>query len=53
MDFCTWEEKDGVWSTDCHHDFVINEGTPKENQMKFCCYCGKLIEEIPEEEKEC
>ena len=41
---CIWKEEEGYWTT-CKHDFVINnEGTPKENEMKFCCYCGREIE---------
>ena len=53
MDICAWREEDGCWRTDFYHEFVINEGTPRENDMKYCCYCGKLIEEFPEEEQEC
>lgn len=47
---CVWQEKDGVWSTTCFHEFVINEGIPSKNDMKYCCFCGKIIEEFPEEE---
>jgi hypothetical protein len=45
MDFCTWTEEDGCWNTDCGHVFEVSKGTPAENEMKFCCFCGKLIEE--------
>lgn len=24
----------------------ITEGTPSENKMRFCCYCGRPINEI-------
>ena len=50
MNECAWREEDGCWGTDCNHEFVINEGTPVENEMKFCCYCGKPIIQFPEEE---
>ena len=52
--FCTWtEDEDGNWFTDCDEAFCINNGTPVENGMKFCCYCGKkLREKIWKEEKE-
>jgi len=53
MDKCAWREECGVWATDCNREFVINDGTPKSNDMKYCCYCGKLIEEFPEEKQEC
>lgn len=53
LDSCTWsqedEDSDG-WETDCGYNFEIYEGTPAENNMKFCCYCGKrLITELYKE----
>lgn len=43
---CIWKEDfDGNWETDCDELFVFNEGGPKENNMKFCCYCGKPLGE--------
>ena len=45
---CTWTLSDpdmDAWETDCGHLFVINCGTPSEHSMKFCCYCGGLLEE--------
>lgn len=29
--------------TDCGESFDITEGTPTENHMRFCCYCGKPL----------
>lgn len=50
---CNWQRWDAVcgedvneWHTACGNDFTINEGTPKDNEMKFCCYCGKPINQI-------
>lgn len=45
---CKWSEEDysGLWNTDCGNLFDLNEGTPSDNGMKFCCYCGKLIEQV-------
>ena len=43
---CTWtqQEEMGDWySTTCGHEFVINDGTPKENGMRFCLFCGCRI----------
>jgi len=41
---CKWEEEyDGPWHTECGESFDLNEGTPKDNGMKYCCYCGKKL----------
>lgn len=44
---CVWtEDADGAWETECGHVFEVMTGTPSENDMRFCCYCGgALIEE--------
>lgn len=50
---CTWtEDEDGNWDTQCDNIFVIIEGTPTENKMKFCCYCGGRLKEVRYKEKE-
>lgn len=44
---CIWaEDMDGTYNTDCGCSFVMNAGTPEENDMKFCCYCGKELTAI-------
>jgi hypothetical protein len=44
--YCKWvEDEEGYYETKCGHYFVINDGTPSENDMVFCCYCGKKIKE--------
>ena len=46
--FCVWHndpETDNSWDTSCRELFVIIDGTPTENGMRFCCYCGKPIQE--------
>jgi hypothetical protein len=52
---CTWsQDEEGCWSTDCNNCFTLVDGSPEDNGMKFCCYCGKRLEEVPwraEEEK--
>ena len=43
---CNWSEANasGAFDTDCGHTFLLDDGTPAENKMAFCCYCGgKLI----------
>ena len=53
---CGWtQESDGsAWATGCGHLFEVNDGTPKENGMGFCCFCGRTMSESPyaEEPKE-
>ena len=49
---CHWSEEEDMWETECKHAFVLNEGTPSENEMRFCSYCGgELIEVRMEEER--
>ena len=45
-DMCKWEQYDddwGAYETDCGQAFNIIDGTPEDNRMKFCCYCGKPL----------
>ena len=44
---CAWEcDSEGNWETDCGGTFILNEGTPRDNRMAFCCYCGKSLKEM-------
>lgn len=45
---CAWtqEEDEGAWATDCGELFVLNDGVPSENRMRFCCYCGGALTEL-------
>lgn len=44
---CQWtEDSDGNWDTSCDNKYIIVEGTPSENGMKFCTYCGLRLEEV-------
>ena len=48
---CSWVEQDEgeCWETSCGKIFVFNYGSPSENGMIFCCYCGKpLVEAVKE-----
>lgn len=41
---CGWQEdENGDNETDCGNVFSLISGTPPENDMKYCPYCGKLI----------
>lgn len=46
---CEWHEQgwemQGNWETGCSNLFSIIEGTPEENEFKFCPYCGGDIEQ--------
>lgn len=48
---CVWtEDEEGCWGTDCGEYYVINDGTPEQNGMNYCCYCGKRLQQKPYEE---
>lgn len=43
---CTWhEDDDGHWHTSCGNMFTLFDGTPVENGMAFCPYCGNALVE--------
>jgi hypothetical protein len=45
---CKWQEDDdGINWTSCGEGFTLDSGTPSENKMKFCCYCGRSLKEVP------
>lgn len=46
-DKCEWkQDENGVWETECGNMFEITEGTPNENDLKYCPYCGKHLIQI-------
>ena len=50
---CHWyqdgDEDSDKWAASCgrHRYFQLNDGTPTDNRMKHCCYCGKPLVEVP------
>jgi hypothetical protein len=43
---CRWAEDkndEGLWNTSCKESFILNAGTPFDNKMNFCCFCGRVI----------
>lgn len=48
---CHWYQ--GVdsdrWATQCGRSFYLEEGTPLENHMQWCCYCGAPLTESVED----
>ena len=56
---CTWTEDDdtdnSIWDTACGEAFVFTDGGPEDNDIRFCCYCGKKLVAVhyePESEEE-
>ena len=52
---CNWTQTDcdtDLWEADCGMSFMIDEGKPSENNMVFCCKCGKpLVEHLWQDEE--
>jgi len=43
---CMWrQDNDGCWHSGCDKTWALNDGTPGENGMKFCVFCGKKLGE--------
>ena len=43
---CAWRANlDAIYETECGNLHIVNDGTLEENGMKYCCYCGKEIED--------
>jgi rubrerythrin len=47
-----WREREdryygwNVWECmNCHEEFILEEGTPVDNEYKFCPNCGAMMEE--------
>lgn len=51
VEYCNWGyDSEGVHETSCGQMFQLNDGTLKDNKMKYCCYCGKEIKEYDTDE---
>ena len=47
---CTWTLNDfdgNNYKTQCGNLFEYNDGGPKENDAKYCCYCGLTLKATP------
>jgi hypothetical protein len=56
-DYCTWQQDgdsdSGLYATSCRHYFNLEDGTPEDNKMSWCCYCGKkLAQELITEDED-
>lgn len=50
---CGWsQDGDYGWYTECGNRFLLEDGTPAENGMAYCCFCGKPLESVPYEEED-
>ena len=52
---CEWsldDSEEGNWITSCDNLFGLIDGTPEDNEMKFCCYCGKKLTQPAEGREE-
>ena len=44
MSSCKWTpDEDGIYDTECSNRYEIMDGTPTENHMEYCTYCGKQL----------
>ena len=49
---CKWTEDScgQYWETECGQVFTLNAGTPSENGMNYCIFCGKKLVDKKEAE---
>ena len=42
---CTWthDDDEGSWDAECGERWSITEGTPEENNFRFCPGCGRQV----------
>ena len=46
---CAWSinDNDGAFDTTCGNRYILIDGTPADNGMKHCCYCGGKLSALP------
>jgi len=45
---CAWKQVDddwGTWESSCGQLFCLDDGTPWQNNMRYCPFCGNSITE--------
>ena len=45
---CRWVDCEEYYDTECGGAFTLNSGTPADNSMVFCPYCGEKIAVVNE-----
>ena len=48
---CRWtlSASDSYWDTGCGHAFEFYDGSPPENDFRFCPYCGRALSVVDDE----
>lgn len=52
---CGWSRSDpdaDLWEGSCGVSWCLTEGTPTENEVKFCPNCGRPVEQLQDEPEE-
>ena len=37
----TWDHDEGCWVTGCGNAWEMTTGTPEDNGVRFCPFCGR------------
>lgn len=44
---CDWRvDGDGCWDTECGGKWILTEGTPTDNEMRYCPRCGARLKVV-------
>lgn len=50
---CTWTQDKklewNLWETECGEAFFLEDGTPTDNKMRYCPFCGSELKELNRE----
>lgn len=53
---CEWSQDENsvsLWYSDCGKRLWLGQtGSPRENEMEFCCFCGETLFEADDEDDE-
>lgn len=44
----TYDWHQDTWDTSCGQSFTVIDSTPSQNDMRYCPYCGGVLDEIIE-----
>lgn len=44
----TYDWYQDTWDTSCGQSFTVIDSTPSQNDMRYCPYCGGVLDEIIE-----
>jgi len=49
---CAWtEDEDGNWDTECGNKWTFFDGTPSDNGLVFCPFCGRTLRSTAQEQQ--